>query len=240
MGAQWKHAGKSENAAKRGAIVGKITREISVAAKMGDPNPDFNPRLRAAVEAAKKQSVTRDTIERAIKKGAGLLDEVMNYETVTFEGFTPHKVPIIVECLTENRNRTSSDIKSIFRKGSMGAIGSVAWMFQRLGIVEATTTAKGVDIEEVAIEAGAQNVESLGTDEIPEGGVGAKFLTEPSDLDAVTKFLNSKGWSVTKSELGFVPKDFPTLTSEQAKEVADFLNELDDNDDVHRIHVAMK
>src|SRR5579883_2408882 len=108
MGAQWKQAGRVENASKRGIIVGKLAKEISVAAKLGDPNPENNPRLRTAVEAARKQSVPRDTIERAIKKGAGLLDEQVNYELVTYEGFGPHRVPVIVECLTENKNRTAA------------------------------------------------------------------------------------------------------------------------------------
>src|SRR4051794_9881057 len=104
MGAQWKHAGRVQTSSKRGALIGKLVKEITVAAKVGDPNPDNNPRLRAGVEAAKKASVPRDTIERAIKKGAGLLDETVQYETVTYEGFGPHRVPIIVECLTDNKN----------------------------------------------------------------------------------------------------------------------------------------
>src|SRR5687767_4539613 len=138
MGAQWKHAGRLASANKRGAIVGKLAKEIIVAAKLGDPNPENNPRLRAAVEAAKKQSVPRDTIERAIKKGAGLLDEQINYETIVYEGFAPHKVPVIVECLTDNRNRTAADVRVLFRKGQLGGAGAVAWMFDRMGIVEAT------------------------------------------------------------------------------------------------------
>src|SRR5262245_50658055 len=115
MGAQWKQKGREQNANKKGAMVTKLVKELTVAAKMGDPDPNNNPRLRAAVEAAKKLSVTKDTIERAIKRGAGLLEPV-NYETVTFEGFTPHKVPIIVECLTDNRNRTSGDVRVLFKK----------------------------------------------------------------------------------------------------------------------------
>src|SRR4051794_29895358 len=107
MGAQWKHAGRVANSGKRGALISKMVKEITVAAKVGDANPDNNPRLRAAVEAAKKASVPRDNIERAIKKGAGLLDEQVQYETVSYEGYAPHKVPVIVECLTDNKNRTA-------------------------------------------------------------------------------------------------------------------------------------
>ena len=113
MGAQWKNQSKSANAAQKGAVVHKLTKEIQVAAKLGQPDPDYNPRLRAAIEAAKKQSVTRDTIERAIKKGAGLDKDAATFETITYEGFAPHKVPVIVECLTDNKNRTASEIKVI-------------------------------------------------------------------------------------------------------------------------------
>src|SRR5690349_5893380 len=113
MGTSWKQAGRAENSQKRAAVTSKLCKEIIVAAKIGDPDPANNPRLRAVVEAAKKHSVPKDTIERAIKRGAGLLEPV-TYELVTFEGFTPHKIPIIVECLTDNRNRTSADMKVLF------------------------------------------------------------------------------------------------------------------------------
>lgn len=240
MGAQWKHAGRVDSAAKRGALFGKLCKEIAVAAKMGDPHPENNARLRAAVEAAKKQSVPRDTIERAIKKGAGLLDEQVNYESVLYEGFAPHKVAVIVECLTENKNRTASDIRILFRKGQLGAMGSVMWMFDRLGVVEATHPDKSLDIEAVAIEAGAQNVESLDSTDVPSGHVGARFLTEPSDLDAVNKVVSQAGWTVTSTELSYIAKNFAELDEAQKKEVSDFLSAIDDNDDVHRIYVAMK
>ena len=160
MGAQWKHAGRTANAAKRGAMISKMIKEIMVAAKVGDPNPDNNARLRAAVEAARKESVPRDNIERALKRAAGTLEPVI-YETILYEGFAPAKVPIIVECLTDNKNRTASDIRVIFRDGQLGAMGSVAWMFDRVGVVEATHTDKNQDIEAAAIEASAQNVEPL-------------------------------------------------------------------------------
>src|SRR3989338_6571445 len=126
MGAMWKNAGRSENASKRSAIFTKLAKEIAVAAKNGDPSPDNNPRLRAAVEAAKKASMPRDTIERNIKKGAGLTGEQVIYETQLFEGFAPHKVTVIVECLTDNKNRTTPEVRGLFRKGQLGAAGSVA------------------------------------------------------------------------------------------------------------------
>lgn len=240
MGAQWKHAGRIQNSSKRGALISKLVKEITVAAKGGDPNPDNNPRLRAGVEAAKKASVPRENIERAIKKGAGLLDEQVQYETVSYEGFTPHRVPVIVECLTDNKNRTAADMRVLFRKGQLGAMGSVSWMFDRLGVVEATTPDAGVDSEAAAIEAGAQNVEPLEAEEIPQGHAGARFFCETTDLDAVSKALSQKGWTVTLSEMSYLAKSFTELGEEQKKEVVEFLNAVDEHDDVHRVYAAMK
>jgi YebC/PmpR family DNA-binding regulatory protein len=240
MGAQWKHAGKAENAAKRGLLFGKIAKEIAVAARLGDPNPENNARLRAAVEAARKASVPRDTVERAIKKGAGLLNETVNYETVVYEGFTPHKIPVIVECLTDNKNRTAGDVRVLFRKGQLGSIGSVGWMFDRLGLIEASIAKPNFDFEGAAIEAGAQDVEAMTGDEVEQGFTGASFYTEPTDLDAVNKALTAVGWSISKSELTYKAKDFPDLTDDQRKEVAEFLNAIDDNDDVHRVYAGIK
>jgi YebC/PmpR family DNA-binding regulatory protein len=221
-------------------LISKLVKEIMVAAKGGDPNPENNARLRAAVEAAKKGSVPRDNIERAIKKGAGLLDGQIQYELVTYEGFTPHKVPVIVECLTDNKNRTAADIRLLFRKGMLGSIGSVTWMFDRLGVVEATHTQGGQDLEGVAIEAGAQNVETLESFDIPSGGCGGRFFCETTDLDAVSKFLAHAGWTVTLSEMSYIAKNDVELSDEQKKEVAGFLNDIDEHDDVHRVYAALK
>ena len=140
MGAQWKQAGREANAQKKGQMVDKLVREIMVAAKLGGPDPDLNPRLAAAMEKARKASVYRDTIERAIKKGSGQTDEKVNFELVTYEGFAPHKVPVVVECLTDSRNRTAPEIRNIFKAGSLGQPGSVAFFFNHLGVVEATHT----------------------------------------------------------------------------------------------------
>ncbi len=241
MGAQWKHAGRVSTAAKRGAIFGKLVKEVQVAAKMGGAEPDNNSRLRAAVEAAKKQSVPRDTIERAIKKGAGIGEEAVQYDLVAFEGFAPHKVPVIVECLTDNRNRTSADVRVLFRKGQLGAQGAVAWMFDRMGVVEATHADKTLDIESVAIEAGAQNVEPLEAEDVPAGHVGARFIADPTDLDTVSKFVSKNGWTVTQADLSYLAKNpLEIADAAQKKEVTDFLEALDDNDDVHRLYVGLK
>ena len=238
MGAQWKHAGRLAAANKKGAVVGKLVKEIIVAAKMGGPSPDGNASLRAAIEAARKQSVPRDTIERAVKKGAGLLEPV-NYETVLFEGFAPHKVPVIVECLTDNKNRTAADVRVLFRKGQLGNSGAVAWMFDRLGVIEGSHPDKSCDIEAMAIEAGAQNVEPLEKEETPEGQVGARFYTDPTDLASVTAFLSKAGWVMTQADLSYVAKNPAELGDAEKKEVVEFLTALDDNDDVHRIYTAL-
>jgi YebC/PmpR family DNA-binding regulatory protein len=240
MGAQWKQAGREANAQKRGQVVVKLVREIMVAAKMGGADPDLNARLAAAVEKARKASVTRDTIERAIKKGAGLTDEKVIYELVTYEGFAPHKVPVIVECLTDNRNRTAPDIRNIFKVGSLGQPGSIGFFFNHMGVVEATHDDLNRDAEGDAIEAGAQEVEGLEADEVPEGKKGARFITEIKELDAVTKALKAAGWKITASEIRYLAKSFPELDEKSKKEVADFLNTLDDHEDVHRVYAALK
>ena len=240
MGAQWKQAGRVANATKRGQVIGKLVREIMVAAKLGGSDPDLNARLYAALEAARKASVPRDTIERAVKKGAGQTGEKVNYELITYEGFAPHKVPVIVECLTDNRNRTAPEIRHLFRAGSLGAPGSVVFFFDHTGVVEATHADKTRDVEGDAIEAGAQNVEPLEAEEIPDGHVGARFIIEIKDLDTVSKCLTKAGWKVTAAELRYLAKNFVELPDAQRKEVADFLSALDDHDDVHRVYAAMK
>lgn len=239
MGAQWKQKGREESALKRGQLFGKLVKEILVAAKLGGPDPDLNARLHVAVTAARKQSMPRDTIERAIKKGAGLTGEVVNYELVTYEGFAPHKVPVIVECLTDNRSRTAPEIRVLFKAGHLGAMGSVAWMFHHTGVVEAHHADKSLDLETVAIEAGAQNVEPV-TDEVPEGHLGARFFCDRGDLDAVSKYLKNAGWAVTTSEMSYVAKNPVEVTDAQRAEVVAFLEAIDEHDDVHRVYTAMK
>ena len=239
MGAQWKQAGREANAQKRGQLVNKLVREIIVAAKLGGPDPELNPRLSAAVEKARKASVTRDTVERAIKKGAGLTDEKVSIELVTYEGFAPHKVPVVVECLTDNRNRTAPEIRRLFLAGSLGQPGSVAFFFNHMGVVEASHSDTSRDPETDAIEAGAQEVEALEPEETPAGAKGARFLTEMKDLDAVSKALKAAGWNVIAAEMRYIAKNSAQLDDTARNEVSHFLNELDDHDDVHRVYAAM-
>lgn len=240
MGAQWKQAGREANAQKRGQLVNKLVRELVVAAKLGGPDVALNARLTAAVEKARKASVPRDTIERAIKKGSGQTDEVVQYETVTYEGFAPHKVPVIVECLTDNRNRTAPEIRNLFKAGTLGNPGSVAFFFDHLGVVEATHPDKGRDPEGDAIEAGAQNVEALEAEDVPEGQQGARFFTESRDLGAVSKWLVAAGWKILASEMRYIAKNPADIPDAQKKEVTEFLTALDDHEDVHHVFVSMK
>src|SRR6476620_7019513 len=235
MAAQWKQAGREANAQKKGQLVVKLVREIMVAAKLGGADPDLNPRLAAAVEKARKASVYRDTIERAIKKGSGQTEEKVIFELITYEGFAPHKVPVVVECLTDSRNRTAPEIRNIFKAGSLGQPGSVSFFFNHLGVVEATHADPNRDAEADAIEAGANEIEPLEADEIPEGQKGARFLTEIKDLDAVSKALKAAGWNIISDEIRYRAKNFTELSEVARKEVTDCLNTLDDHDDVHRV-----
>lgn len=240
MGAQWKQAGREANAQKRGQLVGKLVREVVVAAKLGGADPDLNARLAAALEKARKNSVPRDTLDRAIKKGSGQTDEAVTFELVSYEGFAPHKVAVIVECLTDNRNRTAPEIRHLFRSGSLGAPGSVGFFFDHLGVVEATHPDPARDPEADAIEAGAQNVEPLEAEEVPDGQLGTRFLTDPKDLGTVSKWLLRAGWKIVASELRYLAKNPAELPPPARQEVVDFLNALDDHDDVHRVYAALK
>src|SRR5262252_8823688 len=146
MGRQWLHAKRAVASMKKAQATGKIVREIMVAAKMGGPDPDGNARLAAAVAKARKDSVSRDVIERAIKKGAGTGAEKLVLEHVVFEGYAPHKVPVIVEVFTDNVNRTAPEIRVLFKKGQLGGSGSNKFLFDHVGIVEAHHAEPGADI----------------------------------------------------------------------------------------------
>ncbi|MBK7641884.1 MAG: YebC/PmpR family DNA-binding transcriptional regulator [Planctomycetes bacterium] len=234
MGRQWLQKKRGLNAEKRAKITSKLAREITVAAKMGAPDPAFNPRLALAIEFARKQSVSNDVIARAVKKGSGEGADSANFEVVTFEGMSPQNVPVIIECLTDNRNRTAPDMRMLFKDGRFGA--KVLFFFDHLGIVEATHPDASLDLETAALEAGADDVEAL--EETPSEGRGARFYTQPTVLDAVTTELRKAGWSITQSELGFRPKEKAELTPEQRAAHEDFLERIDDHDDSHRIYTA--
>ena len=164
-------------------------------------------------------------------------------EEVAFEGYAPHKVPLIVDVLTDNNNRTAPEIRVLFKKGQLGSPGSNKFLFDHVGLVEAHHAADGVDPEEAAIEAGAQNFEPLSheqNDDIPAEAVGVRFITERVDLHAVSKWLGAHGWTIVTCEMGYLPKNFPELTEAQQTEVAEFLESLDEHDDVHRVWAAVR
>jgi YebC/PmpR family DNA-binding regulatory protein len=243
MGRQWLHAKRLVAGLKKGRTTGKLVREISVSAKMGGPDPAMNARLATAVDKAKKDSVPRDVIERAIKKGAGTGDEKLIMEHVVFEGYAPHKVAVIVEVYTDNVNRTAPEVRVLFKKGQLGTAGSNKFLFDHVGLVEAHHADANIDLEAAAIEAGANEVETLTheqNDDIPEGAAGARFICDRTAVHAVVKWLAANGWAVVTSELGYVPKQFPELTDSQKAEAGEFLQTLDDHEDVHRVWAAMK
>ena len=200
-----------------------------IAAK-GGADPNMNAKLRLAIEAAKKQSMPKDTLERAIKQGAGLLDETVQFDTVTYEGFAPHRVPVIVECLTDNKNRTATNIRVLFRKGQLGNAGSVSWDFEHLGMIEAEASDPKADPESAAIEAGAQD---LSTDD------GVTFYTAPTDLDAVQKALPGFGYVVQKAYIGYRAKNPVSLSGAEREEVEAFLQALDADDEVQAVYAGL-
>jgi len=243
MGRQWLHAKRAIVNLKKGQVVGKLVKEITVAAKLGGADPAGNARLFAVLEKAKKASVTRDAIERAIAKGAGTGGEKSSMEHVVFEGYAPHKVPVIVEIYTDNHQRTASEIRVMFKKGVLGTAGSNKFLFDHVGIVEAHHADPAVDHEAAAIEAGANDFEPLShaqNDDIPEGRAGARFITDRTAVHAVSTWLAKNGWSVITSEIGYLAKTFPELDETARAEVGEFLQEIEDHDDVQRVWAAVK
>src|SRR5512145_703426 len=233
MGAQWKARHKEIAANAKGKIFGKLSKEIMVAAK-GGADPELNSKLRLVVEQAKKASMAKETLERAIKKGAGLLDGGAQLERLVYEGFAPHRVPVIVECLSDNINRTKSSMNVLFRKGQLGAEGSVSWDFDYVGMIEATPNSKESDAEVAAIEAGAQDFEPA-----DEEGM-ALFITDTTDLDAVCKALPAQGYTVVSAKLGYRPKNPVSLANDTERaEVEEFLEAMDSDDDVQNVYVGL-
>jgi transcriptional/translational regulatory protein YebC/TACO1 len=243
MGRQWLHAKREVANLKKGQVVGKLVKEMMVAAKLGGPDIEGNARLYAAVEKARKASVTRDVIERAIKKGAGVGDEKLHPGNSRLRG---------IRAAQGSRDRRSAHRQcephgpgnaSALQKGQLGTAGSNKFLFDHLGIVEAHHPDASIDPEEAAIEAGANDfvlLEEGENDDIPAGTKGVKFLTERTATAAVSKWLAKHGWTVVTSELGYIAKQFPQLNDEQRTEVGEFLQALEDNDDVHRVWAALK
>ena len=235
MGAQWKAKGKELAANARGKLFGRLAKDIMIAARNG-ADPASNSRLRLVVEQARKVSMPKETLDRAIKKGAGLTGESVHFEHVIYEGFAPHRVPVMVECLTDNVNRTAPEMRVLFRKGQLGTSGSVSWDFDHVGMIEAEPTASTSDAEMAAIEAGAQD---FGPGE-EEGST--TFLTDATDLDLVSRALPAHGFKVVSAKLGYKaknPVDPTSLSAEHLEEVEAFLAAIDGNDDVQNVFAGL-
>jgi YebC/PmpR family DNA-binding regulatory protein len=217
---------------KRGKLFSKLSKEITVAAKLGGGDPNFNPRLRQAIATARGESMPVDNIERAVKKGTGEL-EGANYEEMTYEGYGPCGVAILVEAATDNKNRSAAEIRSVFTKhhGHLGGSGSVAWMFHRKGVI--TIAAPEIaedDVILVALDAGAEDVRS-------NDGV-IEIITPPDNtLEAVSKALEQAKLPVASAKLSYVPGNLTPVTDPvPAGQLLELLEALDDHDDVQAVH----
>jgi YebC/PmpR family DNA-binding regulatory protein len=216
--------------AKRAKIFNKLAREITVAAKIGLPDPAMNPRLRAAIIAARQKNMPKDRIDRAIKSGEG--SDTANYESVRYEGYGPGGVAIIVEALTDNRNRTAPEIRTAFSKagGALGETNSVSFMFQRLGVIAYPLAAGSADaMFETAAEAGADNVD---TDENEH-----EVTTSIENFSAVRDALEEKFGPASNSALEWRPVTMSTPTPDQAESLFKLIDVLEDNDDVQSVAV---
>ena len=214
---------------KRAKIFSRLAKEITVAAKMGMPDPDSNPRLRTAILAARAQNMPKDNIERAIKKSADADGE--NYDEVRYEGFGPGGIGVIVETLTDNRNRTASDVRSTFSKsgGNMGETGSVSFMFDRVGSIEYGPDAADAEtVFEAAIEAGAEDVVS--------GEDGHEIICSMEDLHGVVDVLAGVLGEPQAASIVWKPQNDVPVDAEAAKKVLKFMDALDDLDDVQNVY----
>jgi len=217
--------------AKRGKIFTRLIKEITVAARMGGGDADGNPRLRAAIATAKTENMPKDNIERAIKKGTGELEGAV-YEEITYEGYGPGGVAILVECMTDNKNRTVADIRHFFSKsgGNLGESGCVAWMFDKKGsIVVDKSTISEEKLMDLALEAGAEDVVEEETE--------YQVLTAPEDFEAVRDGLADKGVAFLEASVSMVPQNTIDITDPQpAKQLLKLLENLEDHDDVQNVY----
>lgn len=229
---KWKtirlHKGKAD--VERGKLFGKLSRELSIAARLGGPNPDSNARLRLAIETARENSMPADNIKRAVAKGSGEL-ATDNYEEVTYEGYGPGGVAVLVEAATDNRNRTVADLRHLFSRhgGNLGESGSVAWQFTRRGVITVPTTA-GVEEDallEVALDAGAQDLQQSGDDFL--------VICASDQLDTVSAALKAADIPVAHAELEMAPQNTIALEGDNARRMLRLMEALEDHDDVQRV-----
>ena len=228
MGKQWKATGKLEQASKKGALFTRLSREIQVAVRLGGAQPESNHRLQLAVSTARAQSMPKNTIERAIAKGSGQKEGEI--EELLYEGFGPHGVAIMLRCLTDNRTRTVSEIRHLFKvyEGQMGSSGSVLWMFDKVALVEAKLlpeATKGVNnvdyAEEAALEVGAEDLRQ-------EEDIFC-FYGQIGDLQKIQEGLEKKSWTVFKAELAYKAKSFVSVGEDDGEKVVELLTALENN-----------
>ncbi len=215
---------------KRGKIFTKLIKEITVAARMGGGDPDANPRLRHALSSANSQNLPKDTAQRAIKKGTGDLEGV-EYEEILYEGYGPGGVAILVECLTDNRNRTIADVRHIFGKagGNVGTDGCVAWMFDKKGLISVAKENSDEDtIMELALDAGAED--------IIEETDSFDIITSPEDYDAVKDAIDAAQIKYELAEITMIPQNMTKVDGKEAEQMIKFMEALDDSDDVQKFY----
>jgi YebC/PmpR family DNA-binding regulatory protein len=216
--------------AKRGKVFTKLIKEITVAARMGGGDVNANPRLRSAVLAAKAENMPKDNMERAIKKGTGELEGV-NYEESTYEGYGPAGAAVLVESLTDNKNRAVADIRHIFNKhgGNLGENGCVAWMFEKKGYLVVEKSAVDEDtLMEAALEAGAEDVR--------EDGDNFEVITAPEDFEAVKEAIDAARIASLTAEVTMLPQNMAELAGKDAEKMIKLMDALDDCDDVQKVY----
>lgn len=216
--------------AKRGKLFTKLIKEITVAARMGGGDPDANPRLRHALNSARSQNMPKDTSDRAIKKGTGELEGV-NYEEITYEGYGPGGVAVLVECLTDNKNRSIAEVRHAFGKagGNVGTDGCVAWMFDKKGLISVSKENADEDtLMEVALEAGAEDIKDE-TDTF-------EIITAIADFDAVKEAVDAAEIKYELAEITMIPQNMTKVEGKEAESMVKFMDVLDDLDDVQKFY----
>ena len=213
--------------AARGKVFTKLIREIQIAARMGGGDPNSNPRLRTAIDAAKAANMPAANLDRAVKKGAGELDG-QAMEEVVYEGYGPSGVAILIECATDNRNRTVGEIRAVFNKrgGSLGNSGSVAWQFEKKGVILLSDTSEAA--QEVAIENGAEDIQ--------ESADGLEISTAPNDLYAVQDALSAAGFKPESGQITMIPSNTVAVNGDDARKLMALVDALEDLDDVQNVY----
>ena len=227
-----KHA-KGAADAKRGQMFTKFIKEISIAARMGGGDPNGNPRLRTAILKARAANMPKDNIERAIKKGTGELGGA-SYEELLYEGYAPGGVAVLVEVLTDNKNRAAANVRNLFSKngGNLGATGSVAYMFNRKGVIEYDAEVVSEEkLMEEALEAGAADIQT-------EGGI-ITVTTDPNDFASVLEALQEKGFESVSAEISMVPATYMSLEAETIRKVLKMVERLEEDDDVQNVYTNL-